>query len=256
VWCLDSQFAAKTSLLDKFYYPNKPSPLKIVNSYGLVYNFVFLLLIQNFQTKESIYSARLFESFKGEVDWVESFVCRQSDERIVLRRNRCEYSRFQGEVYNVFCKMPEKIKTHFLQFVKSLSDVRVLGQVGFAIIVLMVSWSGVKAIQTNYELQKKIARLEQEVAIADLEKQNLALENEYLKTDQFLELAAREQFGKARLGEKVYIIPKDVALKYTVKSPDTKEKQKQQTAKPAYQQNLEDWVNFFFRRSDNKLING
>ncbi len=150
--------------------------------------------------------------------------------------------------------MPEKIKTRTIEFIKSLTDLQVIGQVIFVIVVLLVSWSGVKAIQTNYELQKKISRLEQEVEIAELEAKNLALENEYLETDQFLELAAREQFGKAARGERVYVIPDEIALKYTVDAPDIKEKQKQQTEKPTYQQNIEAWVNFFFRKSENKLL--
>lgn len=154
--------------------------------------------------------------------------------------------------------MFEKIKTnapnYAKTFVKSLSDVRVLGQIVFVIIVLLVSWSGVKAIQTNFELQKRIAKLEQEVVIAELENQNLSLANQYLETDQFLELAARQQFGKAAPGEKVYLVPTEVALSRTVETAVTKTAAEKTSDKPKYQQNLEAWVNFFFRSTDNKLL--
>lgn len=146
-----------------------------------------------------------------------------------------------------------QLKDYFIRGIKSLSDTRVLGQFVFVVIVLLVSWSGVKAIQTNYDLQKQISKLRQEVAIAELENRNLELRNEYLETDHFLELAAREQFGKAAKGERVYIVPKDVALKNAPQTEQASE-QKSQTDKPAYQKNLEAWTDFFFRKSDNKLI--
>lgn len=152
--------------------------------------------------------------------------------------------------------MLEKIKTTTFLYIKSLGDIRVLGQSVFVIIVLLTSWSGIKAIQTNYELQKKIVRLEQQVEIAELENQNLELSNKYLETDQFLELSVRRQFGKAGRGEKIYVVPKDVALKYAPTIESASEKDKQKTDKPWYQENLEAWLNFFFRKSNNKLLEG
>ena len=52
-----------------------------------------------------------------------------------------------------------QIKIKYLQayasdFIFKLRDIRFAGQVVFAVIVLMISWSGVKAIQLNYNLQK------------------------------------------------------------------------------------------------------
>lgn len=82
----------------------------------------------------------------------------------------------------------------------------------FGFIVLMVSWSGLKTIQTNYKLQQKIAELEAENELQKLENQNAELKNKFYSTDEYLDLAARRQFGKAAEGEKLYVIPKDVAL--------------------------------------------
>lgn len=149
--------------------------------------------------------------------------------------------------------MYEIVKTKILDFIKSLSDLRTLGQVFFVIIVLLISWSGVKAIQTNYELQKKIVRLQQEVEIQKLENENLKLSNQYLETDQFLELAARRQFGKGAPGEKLLVVPKDTAMKFVTRTNSTKQKDKR-ISQPAYQRNLEAWVNFFFIKSQNKLL--
>jgi cell division protein FtsB len=149
--------------------------------------------------------------------------------------------------------MFEIIKTKIIEYIKSLSDLRVVGQMFFAVIVLLISWSGVKAIQTNYELQKKIVRLEQEVEISRLENENLKLENKYLETNAFLELAARRQFGKAANGETVYIVPKKIALAHTAQ-PTHSNTQQASSKKPTYQENLEAWSSFFFRKSQNKLL--
>jgi cell division protein FtsB len=129
-----------------------------------------------------------------------------------------------------------------------LADTRALGLIAFGVIAILVSWSGVKSIQTNYELQKQISELTQQNDVKKLENNNLKLRNEYFKTDQFLELAARRQFGKSAPGETVFIVPKKVALANTVDVQTTKvtEKTSKQT-KPFYQKNLESWVNFFFR---------
>jgi cell division protein FtsB len=151
--------------------------------------------------------------------------------------------------------MLEKIKTLVVQYAKSLTDVRVIGQTVFVIIVLMVSWSAVKSIQTNYELQKKIVRLQQEIRVQELENQNLSLQNQFLETDQFLELAVRRQFGKAAEGERVYLVPSEVALKYAPKLPQEEQVESKVSDKAFYQENLEAWVDFFFRKSDNPLLN-
>ena len=137
-------------------------------------------------------------------------------------------------------------------YVRSLSDVRVLGLIGFCGVAVLVSWSGVKAIQTNYGLQKQIAQLEQENQVQRLDNTNQKLKNEYYKTDEFLELAARRQFGKAAPGEKVVLVPKKVALAHTVDLSEDKAKEKKtgETHKPTYQKNFEAWINFYLHRSE------
>ena len=148
--------------------------------------------------------------------------------------------------------MFDKIKNVSLQvmgFVKKyeLSDPRTWGLIVFAFIAAAVTWSGAKAIQLNFSLQK------QEVAIAELNKvqelqnQTQALKNEYYKTDEYKELAARRLFGKAALGEKVYVVPKDVALKYvSAEATPVPVKTPNPIKLPKYQQNIQDWLDFFF----------
>lgn len=147
--------------------------------------------------------------------------------------------------------MFNKIKNFsYKPYLKQLQDVRVLGLLVFLVLVLLVSWSGVKVIQTNYELEQKISKLQQEVEVQELENANLKLRNEYYTTNEFQELAARRQFGLAAPGEKLVIIPKSVALAHTVDLPELIKKTEVIAIadKPKYQKNFEAWVNFFLNR--------
>lgn len=132
-----------------------------------------------------------------------------------------------------------------------LRDVRVVGLLLFLVVVLMISWSGIKAIETNYQLQREIAQLQQQNQLQSLANENQKLENAYFDTPQYLELAAREDFGLAAPGESVVIVPKAVALAHTVESPSTTtESAQNQDNRPAYQRNFEAWMDFFFHRQN------
>jgi cell division protein FtsB len=135
-------------------------------------------------------------------------------------------------------------------WLQEMRDVRVLGFMVFGIILVLVSWSTVGIIQTNYELQKRIARLEQQNQVYELENTNLMLKNEYYNTDQYLEITARKQFGRAAPGEKMYIVPKNIALQHTVPMPTPEEKAPvAPSPKSRYQKNFEAWMDFFFHRT-------
>ena len=147
--------------------------------------------------------------------------------------------------------MIQKAINTIIHFIKRLGDLRFLGQVIFVVIVLLVSWSTAKAIQQNYDVQKQVAAKQKENNVQKLKNENLKIKNKYLETDEYLEITARRQLGRAAPGETVVMIPKDVAMRYTVESSIKPDKQIQQEAeedKPTYQRNLEAWSRFFFRR--------
>ncbi|HET8709546.1 MAG TPA: septum formation initiator family protein [Candidatus Saccharimonadales bacterium] len=145
-------------------------------------------------------------------------------------------------------KTKDYAKTAY-DFALRFRDVRFTGQVLFAVIVLLISWSGVKAIQRNYELQQQIAGLKQQTDVQRLQTENLKLKNDYFKTNQYLELSARQNFGLANPGEKELIVPKDVAMAHTVSPlPRPTEIQKQTTKQPFYERNYQAWINFFLHR--------
>lgn len=145
--------------------------------------------------------------------------------------------------------MLEKSKKHIARIpFHQLRDVRVVGLIFFGVIALLVTWSTLGAIQANYELQKQIARLEEQNKVHELENANLALKNQYFETDQYLELTARRQYGKALPGEKVLLVPESVALAKTIDiKEDRPQGEKKSPQKPRYQKNFEAWMRFLFR---------
>ena len=147
--------------------------------------------------------------------------------------------------------MLEKIKKlPQSQLVRDLKDIRVLGFSVFGALVLLVSWSGVNVIEANYKLEQQMSKLLQQNAVLDLENSNQKLKNEYYKTDAYLELQARKQLGKAAPGETLLLVPKSVALANTkdlTQAAPTAAPEK--PTPPKYQQNLEAWRDFLFKRA-------
>ena len=134
--------------------------------------------------------------------------------------------------------------------IERFGDIRIIGQVLFVIIVLLVSWSGVKVIHTNYMLQQDIARMRQENEIQKLKNQNQKLKNEYYNTPQYLELAARQNFGLAAPGEKELLVPKAVALAHVPEraSVQLSEDVSQNSQQSFYARNMQAWMDFFLHR--------
>lgn len=144
--------------------------------------------------------------------------------------------------------MFDKIKNYQPHaYIKQFKDVRFVGFVVFGVLVLLVSWSGVRVIETNYVLEKQLSRLAQENDVAELRNNNLKLQNKYYETNQYQELAVRKQFGKALPGETLLLVPKGVALAHTKDLGQVlpEKAAAPTTRKPIYQRNLEAWRGFF-----------
>jgi cell division protein FtsB len=145
----------------------------------------------------------------------------------------------------------DKIKTILKHpLTQQLKDIRFVGFCVYGILVLLVSWSAIGVIQTNYQLQKQISQLQQQNEVYQLQNNNLDLTNQYYKTDQYLELQARRQFGKAAPGETLVLVPKSVALAHTINLPSEETGTSAVTVikKPFYQKNFEAWISFLFHR--------
>lgn len=149
--------------------------------------------------------------------------------------------------------MQTKIKQYWAKIAKyadQLQDVRVIGLLTFAVIVVLIAWSGANAIETNYGLQRQISGLEQQNQVRELANTNLKLQNEYFNTNQYLELTARQNFGLAAPGETSLIVPPNVAMAHTVNLSNNEQLRTVQTSQkqPQYQRNFQAWINFFLHR--------
>ncbi len=139
-------------------------------------------------------------------------------------------------------------KKIIVEKIRLFTDTRVLSLLAFGVVALLVTWSSIEVVQTNYELEKKISVARQENAIAQLENENLKLRNKYYESAQYLELTTRRQFGKAGPGEKLYTVPESVALAKTIPSQATEQEAVEQAnTQPKYQQNFDEWMDFLFQ---------
>ena len=150
--------------------------------------------------------------------------------------------------------MLNKIKKYINNdIVKSFSDIRTLGMIAFLLIALLVTWSSVRVVQTNYDLQKEMSTMQQINDVQRLKNDNLKLRNEYYKTDAYLELAARRHFNKAAPGEKLIIVPKDIALAHSIELPMPKTaadtiREANTASGTSFQRNFNAWLDFLFHR--------
>lgn len=134
---------------------------------------------------------------------------------------------------------------------RQLADVRNIGLYIFGVVVLAIAWSGAKTVQNNYQLQKQINQLNQENIVLGLNNDNTALQNEFYKTNEYLDLSARQDLGLAAPGEKVLLVPKSVAMNYVDPSllkNQVSSEQPQADSRPAYVRHLEDWRDFLLGR--------
>jgi cell division protein FtsB len=134
---------------------------------------------------------------------------------------------------------------------KQILDVRNIALYVFCIVALAITWSGVKTVQANYVLQKKVSELQQQNSVITLQNENTTLQNKYLQTDDYLDLSARQNLGLAAPGEKIMIVPKATAMKYVDASLVSHQANKSVASankRSQYAKNLEAWRDFLLGR--------
>jgi hypothetical protein len=148
--------------------------------------------------------------------------------------------------------MINKIRNQLDLLTRRLSkyfELRYAGQAIFVVIILLISWSGIGAIQSNYKLQEQVNQINQQNNLSNLQNENINLQNQYYQSKQYLELSARENLGLALPGETELLVPSNVALSYTVPQPSGQPTGVSAT-QPKSQQDFTAWVDFFLHRND------
>jgi cell division protein FtsB len=115
------------------------------------------------------------------------------------------------------------------------SVVNLIGVVAVAYLVVMLG----QTIKRNYDLNKQIIALNQQVSLLHAKKDQMAYDIQYYKTNSFRERQARAQLGLQLPGENVIIVPqKSPAASNQVPGDDT--------SKPASRprSNFQQWLDF------------
>ena len=133
-----------------------------------------------------------------------------------------------------------------LEQIKKTFDTQNAAFLLFIVIAVSLMYNTLTVIQKNYELQRQVDELAQEVALVEVQNQNLKFNIDYYKTDAYLEVEAKRRFNLAEEGERVVLLPKDGDK--PILTPDLIEKS--QPAKPLYQENFDSWMTFLFGRTN------
>ena len=132
---------------------------------------------------------------------------------------------------------------------KNLEEIFTLNTLLYAValvIALSLSWNTIKVIERNYSLEQEVDSLEEEVAILQLENQNLKFNIEYFKTDDYLEVAAKEEFNKRAPGEHVAVFEKDEFQPTQTSLTQQATTRQGDEQAPDYQENFNAWWDFLF----------
>lgn len=105
-------------------------------------------------------------------------------------------------------------------------------------------WSTMGALQSNFRLQSQVDVLQSQVEASRLESETLELENAYFASNEYLELQAREQFGKALPGEHMLVLPANTASDSVTAAANS-------AGVVTVDSNFQAWLNFFFSSKNN-----
>ena len=103
-------------------------------------------------------------------------------------------------------------------------------------------WGSVSTMQTNFAAQKAVNDQQQQLELTQLEVDTLKFQQNYYRSDEYKELAARANLGLALPGEKVLILPPNSEA---VKQQDTQAPElAADTPKRPAASNFEQWMAF------------
>ena len=100
------------------------------------------------------------------------------------------------------------------------------------------AWGSIAMMQRNYALQRDVESQKRDAEILELEVANMRFEQNYYKSDEYKDLAAREHLGLACPGEKVLILPAN---------SDAAKREQESAVVQAVSEppsNFDQWVNF------------
>ncbi len=105
-------------------------------------------------------------------------------------------------------------------------------------------WGSLNMMTRNYQLQHQLSDRKRQLALTQIDVDNMRLAQKYYKTEEFLELSARESLNVVKPGEKVLLLepaPPEALEKDAKNAHKAREKTANQRGS-----NLDQWINFLF----------
>lgn len=111
-------------------------------------------------------------------------------------------------------------------------------------------WGAVNTMQRNYGLQRDIDARKRQLELTRLEVATLEYQQNYYRSDEYRELAAREKLGLVAPGEKVLLLPPNSA---EARAADEQGPQDVAITDDAEgKSNVEQWVSFLIGKSQHQ----
>jgi cell division protein FtsB len=109
---------------------------------------------------------------------------------------------------------------------------------------IVIGWvvGSINALERNYALQQKIVHKQKELKLSKLELATLQYEQNYYKSDEYKELAARDSLGLVLPGEKVLVLPPNSKKAINFDKKFSVKLDKIPTYQPT---KVEQWIDFF-----------
>ena len=107
----------------------------------------------------------------------------------------------------------QKLKK-IIQTIRAIRDIdrRLIGMLIVGVFGVTVVFSSLRVVTQNYQLLQKIAVLEEENRLIEIQNRNKEIENQYYASPEFAELKVRRVNGKAAGGGRIYTIDDSVGL--------------------------------------------
>lgn len=112
-----------------------------------------------------------------------------------------------------------------------------------AVFCLVWTWGSIDAMSRNWSLAQELMGRQREKALLELEVETLELENEYYRSHEYQELAARKYQGKMLPGETMIYLPDNSESARTKHKADPTDGT---TIATTTMNNLEQWLAFLF----------
>lgn len=114
-------------------------------------------------------------------------------------------------------------------------------------VVMCLSWTyqSITSMSRNWELTEKLNAERKELQLLEIEVETAELENEYLKTEEYQELAARKLLDKKLPGENMVVMPENSE----VAKNKHKVAEESENEEPVEYSNFEKWLQYLFPRA-------